>query len=254
MGDVIKDYAPFLKKINGWNKNKFRTMKIVFRLSSPISTTYPWIFFDAVITHLMFQKAFGREIFITDKSINLSQYMPKGGKPFSAMYDKASKLAVPEVSVSVFRDNAEYKTETIYKRFEERFASFNGKIRIGSGKFKSYAMKHIYVLADSVTFYLRGDRDFIETLIKENLFALGSETRIGYGAIKDFDIEYTDKNFAIVSNGVAMRPIPIEFCEEYEDVAMIAYRAPYWSRKNVRMCVVPFTPCKLKAQWRKYYG
>jgi len=51
-----------------------------------------------------------------------------------------------------------------------------------------------------------------------------------------------------------MRPLPVEFCESYEEVAPLPYKPPYWEKRNVWMCVPPFTRCELKEKWRKYYG
>jgi len=251
--DEIEYFVSKIEKNRKESYGKFEGIKITFEFSSPVCLTYPWIVFDGIIEHFLYLNSLGRDFFITDKKMNLSRYIVKNKKPYGAMYHKDVRIAVPLASAGMF-DSGEYKMETIYKRFEDRFCSFRGKIRIASGMFKSYAMRHIYIPARSVTFFVYGDFEFLKDLICRNIFAIGNDVRIGYGFVKKCLVERDSLKRTVVWNGIAMRPIPVEFCEEYEQSAMMAYRSPYWAKENVRLCVVPFTRCRLKKEFKGYEG
>ena len=86
----------------------------------------------------------------------------------------------------------------------------------------------------------------MQRLIETYLVGLGNDVRIGFGAIRDVAFEQIEEDWSIVAGGVAMRPIPVEMCAEYEDAAYLPYKAPYWSPHNVVLCVPPGARCKLK--------
>ena len=252
-----EEIAYFISKIKKKKDQKFGTytnFKITFFFSSPVCITTPWLNLDSLIGHFMFMENLGSEFFITNKKINLSRYIPVGKMPYASLWHDEEKIAVPEVSVFYSEEPFEPHVEVLYKRFEGHFASFGGKIRVGSGHFRNYMIKHIYVPVEKGTFFIKGDKKFICDLLERNLFALGNDVRVGYGFIKDMSVEDTDKNYSVVMNGKAMRPLPVEFCESYEEAVPLPYKPPYWEKRNVRMCVPPFLKCKLKGKWRKYYG
>lgn len=230
---------------------KYTNFKVTFKMSSPICLTFPFLFVDALIGHLILLETLGREFFITDKKINLSKYMPKGKMPFGTSF--VNGITVPNISVAVM-DCDEFFSETIYKRFEDRFVEFGGKIRNNSGYFKSYMMKHIYIPATEVTAYILGDLEIIKGLFERNLFGLGNDIRLGYGMIKEMTFEPMQKNFSLVKDGICMRPIPIEFCKEYEEAELFPHKAPYWARTNMRLCTVPFTKVRLIDDIARYHG
>jgi len=234
--------------------NRFTNFKITFTLSSPICITTPWLNFDSLIGHLMTMESLDREYFVTDKKINLAKYVSGGGLPYGSLWHEEEGLAVPTVSVGYSEDPFEPRVEVLYKRFEGYHASFKGKIRVGSGHFRNFMIHHIYIPIKKVTFFVKGDKEFIYNLLKRNLFALGNDVRVGYGFIKNMSVRDMEKDYSIVMNGKAMRPLPVELCESYEEVAPLPYKPPYWEKRNVRMCVPPFTRCELKEKWRRYYG
>jgi CRISPR type IV-associated protein Csf3 len=226
---------------------KFTSFEVIFHLMTPICISYPWLNLDSIIDHLMFAESMKREIFTTPKKINLSELAVQGKRPYGKLWDSQSKTAIPTISCGIFDREITYKTETIYKRFEDRFAPFGGKIRIGQGRFKAYMMKHIIVPARAVTFYVWGDMDYIRGLIERNLFAIGNDIRIGYGWIKKIEYHSTpERKNCVWENGKSLRAIPVEFCRSYRDAVPIPYRSPYWDSKNIRLCAVPFSECELK--------
>lgn len=247
LNSEIEYYQNLIRSSRQDDFGKFVSFEVVFHLSTPICISYPWLNLDSILDHLMFAETLGREIFTTPKKVNLSELAVKGKRPYGKVWEPDSKTAIPTISCGIFDRDITYRTETIYKRFEDRFASFGGKIRIGQGRFKAYMMKHIVVPAKSVTFYVWGDLDYIRGLIDRNLFAIGNDIRIGYGWLKSVEYRLApERKNCIWEEGRALRAIPIEFCRKWEDAVPIPYRSPYWDSKNVRLCVVPFSKCELK--------
>lgn len=239
----IEFWSNMLNSETRFPRFRFTPFRITFYLSSPICLTTPFINLDSIIDHLMFLEKLGRYYFVTPKKINLSKLARHPhAKPYGAFIQNG--IVLPAITSGII-DNQKYHLETIYKRFEDRFTDFKGKIRNNSGHFKSFAMKHIYIPATKITFDVYGDRNFIEQLFDRNLFALGNDIRIGYGFIKKIETESISE-FDLIRDGVAQRPIPIEFCSSYDDVAVIPYRPPYWAKSNNKLCVVPFTKCEAK--------
>jgi len=154
-------------------------------------------------------------------------------------------------SVSILEPNT-VKLDTIYKRFEDRWIPNTKKKRIyrGMGHFKDYALSIPYIPAITCTFYGVGDIEMIEKLL-QNVVGLGNDTRIGYGAVLRFHIETTEKDFSLVKDGKAMRPIPIRYCDWAEERIPLAWRPPYWAPENVELCCPPFTEVKLGKEMAK---
>jgi hypothetical protein len=54
-----------------------------------------------------------------------------------------------------------------------------------------------------------------------------------------------ENEWGLVKDGLAMRPIPIAYLRGYEDAVYMPYKPPYWSKKNIALCAVPFTRVEL---------
>lgn len=223
---------------------RFAPFKITFKMGSPIAITMPWINFDGLIAHLMLLDALGDDFFITPKKLDLSDSLPKNRRllPIKKTND------IYHASVSLFTPN-NVRITYLYKRFEDRWTESlkAKKVSLGSGKLRSYILAEPYVSCSEVIYYVFGDMDIIKNLIENYLFGLGNDCRVGFGMIRDISFEELDEDMSLVARGIAMRPIPIKMCEEYEDSAYLAYKAPYWNPKNVALCVPPGAHCKLKA-------
>lgn len=242
------------EKINKKKKNfkgQWSNFKITFHLSSPITITHPFLNLDSVIQHMLMLENLDRDYFITDKKQNLSELLVASKPPFAGIVSKKHEITLNAVSTAIIEDDVEYRTETIFKRFEDRFLG-DGQIRVGSGLFKAYAIKHIYIPASKVSFYITGVKDAIVEILERNLFGIGDNVRIGYGWIRKIEVEDTDDCYSVVKDGLAMRPIPVEMAIEYEEAVPMPYRPPYWDKKNVRLCVPPFSKVKLKKPYREF--
>lgn len=234
--DKIRDAPEF-------NPSRFRPFKVVFKLGSPVCVTTPWIHFDGFLSHLLLMDSLGEDFFITPKKKNLSPYLPKNKRPLPLKKTQD----IFHASASIFEPES-IKATRIYKRFEEQWTERLDRknIRIGSGYFRSYIMTQPYIPAHSVTFYAFGDMELIERLIRQYIIGVGNDFRIGFGAVRSIIIEETDRDYSIVKDRKAMRAIPIDMCVEYEDAVPLAYTAPYWEPRNVKLCVPPGTRCRLK--------
>jgi hypothetical protein len=237
---IKKKILDYQEKILQRN-NPYKPFEVVFYLSSPMSLTYPWLFFDGIISHLVLRNALG------DDYYNLPSKMP-----LETVFPEYYKIVPLEQSYGVFRasvsllDGDTKKIEVLYKRFEDRYIPKTKKSRIpvGSGFYKSYAMKIVYFPVKIVRFYAKGDVDLVNELLFE-LDGLGSETRVGWGAIRRFEINVIDNDFSWIKDGLAMRPLPVRMLSFYKDSAMIASKPPYWDIRNVEECAVPFTEVRL---------
>jgi len=221
---------------------KFTPFKITFKMRTPVCITHPWINFDSLVGHLIMMDTFGQDFFVLPRKLNLTPYIEQANDRRQVPIKKTGEIC--HCSVSLFSPHSISYTQ-IYKRFEERWASGlkQKKIRVGSGHFRAYAMKEVYIPAKEVAFYVNGDMKLIERLIRSYL--------VGFGAIKDVVFEETEEDWSLVANGVAMRPIPVSMCEEYEDAAYLAYKGPYWDPCNVTLGVPPGARCKLKDEYER---
>ena len=213
-------------------------------MSTPVCLTYPFIFFDGIVAHLM------------------NRYIdPEGYRalPSKRVVKKASSVELPikrtsrdgvsvyHASVSIF-DVKDAYTTTIYKRFCEKYLDLNRirkkKIDRRRGLFRDFMIKLVYVPARRVTFYTCGDAEALEKLLSA-LPGLGKKTAIGFGMISNFTIKDVREDRSLVHKGKAMRPIPVELVKYAEEVVPMAYRAPYWAKENVKPCVPPFAGVEL---------
>ena len=224
---------------------QFVPLKIEFRMASPICLSYPFIFFDGLIAHLFWRYREPEEY----RCLPSKRVVKKVNElklPLKRFYFAEDKY-IYHASVSIFDTNEAYVT-TIYKKFCERYLNLNKikrkKIDRTRGHFKDWSVKLVYIPARKVVFYANGDPEMIEELL-QGLPGLGKKTSIGFGAIKSFKIETIEEDWSIVKDGIAMRSIPIEAVSAYSESVVMAWKAPYWAKENVDLCVPPFARCKL---------
>jgi CRISPR type IV-associated protein Csf3 len=131
---------------------------------------------------------------------------------------------------------------TIYKRFHEadchEIDTTVKKVQVGRGHFRAYMMRLPYLPARSATFYVNGDIQEILRLISY-LPGLGKKVAYGYGMIRSVSVEETPEDYSLVKDGVAMRPLPCSLGFDSDERMMLAFKAPYWDKRNVAPCVPP---------------
>ncbi len=233
----------WLEKVKKYNpEGDFVPLKVTFEMTTPIVLSHPWIHFDGLIAHFLLKEILGNEY-----------YLLPGRGPI----DFTSVMKLPllkneygffHTSVSIFEPKRVFATR-IYKRFDdkniERTKSKKKRIYLGSGYFKSFMISLPYIPARKVIFYCNGIETEIERLLKE-VPGLGKKVDIGFGEIKSFKIKKIERDHSLVKNGKAMRPIPAEFVESFDEIVNMAYKPPYWAKENVTLCVPPLGKVKIK--------
>lgn len=229
-----------------------RSFALTFELGAPVCLTTPWIALDGLLAHLVLLDGLREDYFITPKKLEL-RFDPRTSRRWVPLTRHPVPLpgdpgGIFQASVSHFEPPTPIPVTTIYKRFEpggtERLR--HQRIRLGQGPYRAYMLTQPYVPARRVTFYGRGDLGLVARLVGEYVYALGNDFRIGFGAVRRWQIAETPEDWSLVRDGIAMRPIPVELCADWEDAAYLAYRPPYWSPRNVRLCVPPGAWCRLK--------
>jgi len=225
-------------------REPFRPIRVTFFMRTPVALTYPWIFFDGVLAHLLWRQLDPEEFRVlpskvVDQRIEaILERLPleRTGQVFHA-------------SASVFDTESRY-VSYIYKRFCERYLNFEKvkrrKLERGKGFFRVFRIGLVVVPARTVTFYAKGEPSRIEELL-QGLPALGKKHAAGFGFISRFEVEEVGEDWSLVKDGIAMRPLPVSMLSSYSDAVMMAYRPPYWSKRNVALCAPPGARVELKA-------
>jgi len=207
-------------------------LKITFKMKTPIALGFPWIFFDSLILHILVKEELGEKYYTLPSKAPVKLDVEPPLKKYHDIY---------VASVGVF--DGEPRVFNYFKRADLVFP--RGKIRRGSGFFKDFYLKIVYIPVKEVTFYATGEYDEVKRLVSK-ITALGKDRNIGFGFVKEAVVEEVDYEAGLVWNNRCMRPIPVKYLRDYEDAAYLAYKPPYWSKYNIDLCGVPFTKCTLK--------
>jgi hypothetical protein len=205
-------------------------------MQTPIMLGHPWLALDGILAHLVNRELRGEDYYVLPSKEPISPTRWYSG----ALLPLAQTRDVFHGSVA-WLDCSEASVATIYKRFAEQqchiIATDRRAIDIARGHFKAYAMRLPYVPARTATFFARGNLH--ETLrLLGYLPGLGKKVAYGYGMIKSVSVDETPEDWSLVKDGVAMRPLP-EFLADSSEKMMLAYKMPYWDKRNVAPCVPP---------------
>jgi hypothetical protein len=209
--------------------------KVTFWLGSPLCINHPWLHLDGITAHLRYEERLGREY----RHLPSKTVVPQATQHEAPLFLRTN--GVKHASVSVFCPHLPPYTMAMFKRFEPEGFPRNGpqRVNIGSGHFRNYMLRQVLIPCERVEFYAHGDMARVRRLLS-TLTYLGNDGRVGWGQILRLDVVPTDEDISLVAHGVAMRPIPVSACRSHgEDVAHIAWYAPYWSRQSVDLCAVP---------------
>lgn len=216
--------------------------KITFNMQGFIYLAHPWINLDSLLMHCVLQEVLGEKIVdLPNKDpIDLSGIE----LPIKTL------LGVNHTSISFFDDeikvldSTDFNIDTVYKRFEGKDTAYlkrnknKGKIRKGSGKFKSYAMKLPYISPGTVTFFAHGNIEGLKYLLR-HVHCLGLKRSINALNVKSLKIKEIEEDKSLVYQGKAMRPLP---CKKYgagQNNVNMPYFPPYWDKRNIEMCIFP---------------
>lgn len=216
---------------------RYVPLKIVFKLGAPVALTHPWLHLDGLISHLLLLDTLGEDYYVLPTKFPINRLVRETRLPNPPIMRHKSGLYY--ASASIF-DVDTKRVEVMYKRFEDSYAPANARKRIsrGSGHFRDYAMRHVYIPATTVTFYARGVPEVLERLLSY-VPGLGDNVRIGWGEVRSFSIEEISDDYSIVCGNIATRPIPVNLLKSYSDAVMLAWRPPYWANDSVGLCAPP---------------
>jgi len=219
-------------------------------MTTPICLAHPWLHLDGILSHLIFREKMGLNYYTLPSKQPLSRrdLMNMGVQPRQFM-PLARLGPIYHASVS-FLEPKQLYTVTIYKRFHERHAETLRRkyIQRSRGRFRDWAIKLPIIPAEKVVFYAYGDLH--ETLrLLNHLPGLGKKVNIGFGAFKSIEIEELKEDHSVVWRGKAMRPIPVKMCAYASETMLLAYRPPYWDRRNIAECAVPGSRVELKQKY-----
>lgn len=225
-------------------KMHYVPLKITFHMSAPIALTHPWMHFDGLIGHLLLVDALQDDYFILPRKFPFSRLLKHVELPPFPIKETAKMY---HASVSIF-DTDRKGLEILYKKFEDRWAGGKKKIQKGSGYFRDYMMQHIYMPTRTVIFYVNGDYEILHRLCTI-IIGLGDNTRVGWGAVKNFEIQETIQDYSIIAQGIAMRPIPQQLLKSSSDMVALGWKPPYWAPENVDLCAPPGAKVELKDEF-----
>jgi CRISPR type IV-associated protein Csf3 len=222
--------------------SKNEPFEVTFEMQSGISLAHPWINGDALIANLLMRDVLGEDFYtLPSKSpVNLPLNLRL---PLKASWDERD-TSVYHSSVSLF-DTDETRLSVIYKRFDttdvHHLKSKTQKIPLNVGFFKASMVNLPYVPANTVTFYMNGNRYECERLLR-HVDHLGKDRGRGYGLVKSVTFRRMEEDLSLFRDDKAMRPIPVRYLGKrgVPDVVMnLAWHSPYWERRSAEPCIVP---------------
>lgn len=245
-GNIEEELKYFLDRfLLGVRKHRkkmhYEPLKITFYMSSPVSLTHPWIHFDGLVGHLLMLSALGEDYYLLPRKFPFSRLLKDCELP---PFPIKQTDELYHASVSFF-DTDRKALEIMYKKFEDRWAGGKRIIHKGSGYFRDYMLQHIYVPSRTVAFYVCGDYESLQRLCSF-VVGLGDNTRVGWGAVRSYEIERIEKDISIVKDGIAMRPIPEHMLEYASERVALGWKPPYWAPESVAVCAPPGAEVRLK--------
>jgi len=222
----------------------FENLEIKFEMAAPVAVM-EYLYFDSILAAAVLKEKMGDDYFdIKPKEKDL--------KNIDLPLD--NKFDVWCASIG-FGENREFigswckrwdnKNDDIVK-FSE---NVKNRIDIAMGYFKGYHMPIVLKAFKEIHFYARGEYCEIERLLKNHVHYVGKKASQGYGEIKNITINRIDEDRSIFFNKKPMRPIPVESCKDYIDIAakdkiklniMIhPIKPPYWRTDCMEYCFMP---------------
>ena len=253
-----------MSELKGEEAPEMRPLKITIYLRTPVALGHPWIHLDGIVAHMVRRAALGEKYYDQPSKAQLTwEEAEKIGwaekeevVPIKKWcYPSESKRCIYRASVAIF-DAEGFQLTRIYKKFASRYAHLvntkRRKISIGSGPFRGWAIKLPYVPATQATFYVYGDKEKLEELL-EHLPGLGKKVVVGFGEIRDFEIETLKRDYSLVKDGVAMRPLPTFMLSSFSEAFPLACWPPYWLREHVVLAAPPGARVQLRKEVDEEY-
>lgn len=215
----------------------FTNLKITIFLKNSVAIQKNKSAFDSTLALLHFNEQKNNGVFNGDYTQHLD---------FLDMTDGVYHTSYPIILGTKYYDKEKLiKTfdHDMYAKYGEivsKNGSPKGRVLNTQGKFKNEFYSIERFLVDSITYYVRGNREKIESLLQKLRF-VGKKSSLGWGEVKYISIEETNKDYSIFKDGKLMRNIPLKNSFNFDSpkVSLSRLTHPYWSKENLCECFVP---------------
>jgi hypothetical protein len=216
---------------------KFSNLKIELFVENSVSMQKRKGAFDSVLALLYFNDLKNKNQFDGDYSQQLN---------FLDMTD-----GVYHTSFPIIKGMKYYDKEQLIKKFDHDMYAKHGEIVAKNGNYRNkvnnaqgtyknefYSIERF--MCDSVIYYVRGNKEIIERLLR-NLQFIGKKSSLGWGKIKHIQIDEIEKDYSIFKDLELMRNIPIKnsWNHSSDKVNLFRLTHPYWSKENLFDCLMP---------------
>lgn len=236
-------YLLFLKD----NIREYKSYRIEFEFQSPIALSQPYIHLDGIFLRAYLIWLLGERFYdfylirstFEELFLSVGKDLKKDGYKYPIEF--WNNTDVFSASAILFDKNARKHIEVLRKKFEDRYIE-KGKIRVGMGKFRNFEEKFFYLNAMKGEGYIRIDAKVMDGILEKGiLYAIGDDTRLGWGMLKSIKVEEIKKKDIVLLDGMITRCVPVKYLSK-RDIKKInyAYKPPYWNIENVDVCSVPF--------------
>lgn len=216
---------------------EFTNLKIDIFLKNSVAIQKNKSAFDSILALLYFNEQKNNGTFNGDYTQHLD---------FLDMTDGVYHTSYPITNGTKYYDKEKLiKTfdHDMYAKYGEIVAKNGapkGRVLNIQGKYKNEFYSIERFLVDSITYYVRGNKDTIEKLLKKLRF-IGKKSSLGWGEVKYISIEETQKDYSIFKNNKLMRNIPLKNSFNFDSpkVSITRLTHPYWSKEDLKECLVP---------------
>lgn len=216
-------------------------LKITFQMTSPIGGSLPWISLDSILAYAVLADLLGPDV--TDySSPRANELVPipipveERGEQDKRYYAASLGIFEAPEAVSHYRKRWDERYDDLVEFGPKRAA----KVQIDGLHFKARDLPLVYRTCDRLTFYVSGNQQETERLLKEHITHVGKLRGHGWGRIGQIDIEPMAYDWSCWQDGKPTRPVPVSGDDRPElSVSYCGFRPPYWAPQNQTMCWVP---------------
>lgn len=140
-------------------------------------------------------------------------------------------------SFAVWPEHVAEGSDHWVKKFDSRFLELleqkkMARLNVGSGRYRGYHMPVFYRVAESVAWYVVGDKERIRELLA-TVTHLGKKTSQGWGSVSRWTVEPHAEDWSCWRDGKPMRAIP------RAGGMLYGVRPSYWNPENQTECILP---------------
>jgi len=208
-------------------------LKITFHMKSPVildrTTTIDGIILSS---YYAYSKEKGK-VMPFDKEHKTVDFIHKENGVFSGSIWYIDKNA-----------DISFDFETFVKKSEHRkLFDATKKKKTSDALFKAFLGTDETMLVDKLYFYIKAKKAIVKKLLIGKAFALGKKQSVGFGMVKNIEIEEIneDKGF-LLNDTTPSKPLPVkDFSVNSKKIAQMRRMPPYWLEEDLEPCYMPTT-------------